>query len=1013
MDRLCLDFETRSVVPFGKAKGAVNAYQYARHPSTSVWCMAWAINDGEVHLWDAYGDEPFPDDVVYALREGLIFQAFNAGFEWNIWNGLLVRRYGLPPLPFEQMDCTAARAAVMALPRSLEGAGAAMGLAIQKDDKGSRLMKQMAKPRKPRKGEDPDAILWWDDDERRQRLGEYCIRDVETERALGKVVLPLTKEEREVWLLDHKTNNHGVMVDVEFTRKARKVMAVVEQRYCERLATLTDFSVSAPTEIANMRSWLADIGVETDSLDKGSVIKLLDDPEIPEDAREVLSIRQAAGKSSVAKLVRFEGLTSPDGRMRNNFLYHGANTGRLAGMGAQLQNLPSRGGLGWKDAEAVINLVLETEDPEWAADRIELLHGEVPTAMSSCLRGVIQAPPGKQLFVADYSNIEGRVAAWLGNEAWKLQAFRAFDAGVGPDLYKVTAGGILGKSPEQVDGTERNIMGKVPELALGFGGGVGAFQSMAKNFNVQMADYWDIIQASLDEVFVQKAFDNWDRFGKKSGLDQPEWLASEAVKVGWRARHQGIVRSWYDAEDTARKALKTPGKWFKFADGKCAHGAQEYGGVMFLISRLPSGRRTYRAHARLKPVTKFGRATEQIEFMGVDSITRQWVRMSTYGGDLYQTCLASGTLVLTDLGWKPIESITPEDRLWDGQEWVVSEGAINNGLRRTIPLSGVRMTPDHLVLTHEGWKEASSSAGHHRAQSRLPDSGNICGLRWEEIPLAHGVCLRSGPGVSGSRTDERGEKGAHHVVRVSSLGDDSSPGHQARDVPPQRVRRLGFHARQMLSGILRKLPALRRAGHSGLRLVARQFHELLGGHGADLPGRAHVGEEGCERRLHSGELRVGDVGAAGPQPPEVHKAAERERSRDSTADGDIPEHAVLQAGPRLELGGLGEAPRLETVYDIVNCGPRNRFVVRGDNGQPIIVHNCVQAIARDIMVNGWRNVERKGFDVVLSVHDEVGAEADEDRELSEFEAEMIALPDWATGLPVSAEGYKAQRYRKD
>src|SRR5690625_2406708 len=219
-------------------------------------------------------------------------------------------------------------------------------------------------------------------------------------------------------------------------------------------------------------------------------------------------------------------------------------------MGAQLQNLPSRGGLGWKDAEAVINLVLETEDPEWAADRIELLHGEVPTAMSSCLRGVIQAPPGKQLFVADYSNIEGRVAAWLGNEAWKLQAFRAFDAGVGPDLYKVTAGGILGKSPEQVDGTERNIMGKVPELALGFGGGVGAFQSMAKNFNVQMADYWDIIQASLDEVFVQKAFDNWDRFGKKSGLDQPEWLR--------RRRSRSVGGPATRVSSAAGTTLRTP-----------------------------------------------------------------------------------------------------------------------------------------------------------------------------------------------------------------------------------------------------------------------------------------------------------------------------------------------------------------------------------------------------------------------------------------------------------------------
>src|SRR5690625_514070 len=204
MDRLCLDFETRSVVPFGKDKGAFNAYQYARHPIIIVLCMVWAINDGDVYLWDAYGDEPFPDYVVYALREGLIFQAFNAGFEWNIWNGLLVRRYGLPPLPFEQMDCTAARAAVMVLTGSIVGGGAAMGLAIHKDDKGSRLMKQMAKPRKPRKGEDPDAILWWDDDERRQRLGEYCIRDVETERALGKVVLPLTQAHRKVGLLDHR-----------------------------------------------------------------------------------------------------------------------------------------------------------------------------------------------------------------------------------------------------------------------------------------------------------------------------------------------------------------------------------------------------------------------------------------------------------------------------------------------------------------------------------------------------------------------------------------------------------------------------------------------------------------------------------------------------------------------------------------------------------------------------------------------------------------------------------------
>lgn len=666
MDEAHLDFETRSTVPFGRAKGAVTAYQYARHPTTDIWCMSWAINDDTVQLWDPWEDEPFPDELVYAIRHGLRVTAHNAGFEFQIWNNILVPRWGLAKLPIEQMDCTAARAAVMALPRSLEGAGSALGLAIQKDDEGSRLMQRMAKPRKARKGEDPDGVYWWDDKERRQRLGQYCIRDTETERELGKIVRPLSVSERQVWLLDHKTNMHGVEVDVEFARKAQRVMATVEAKYCEELDHLTAGKVGAPTEVGNLKAWLAEQAIETDSVDKGSIIRLLEDPDTPEYVKQVLHIRQEAGKSSVAKYVRFEQLTSDDSRMRENFLYHGANTGRLSGRGAQLQNLPSRGGLKWHEADQVVEIILDTKDPAWAAERVELLYGEVPTALSSCLRGTIKAPEGKALFVADYSNIEGRVAAWLGAEAWKIKAFLAYDTvlGVddtgeelraGPDLYKVTAGEILGKVPAQVDGTERNVMGKVPELALGFGGGVGAFQSMAKIYNVNMADYWDIVQRALDGKFIDKAYGNWESFGKKSGMYQPEWLASEAVKLGWRARHQGIVRCWYDAEETAKQALRRPGKWFTFAEGKCAHGAVEYGGVMFLVSRLPSGRRTYRACARLKQVTKFGRASEEIRFMGVDSVTRQWVSMGTYGGDLFQTFVQAIARDIMVNGWINVE----------------------------------------------------------------------------------------------------------------------------------------------------------------------------------------------------------------------------------------------------------------------------------------------------------------------------------------------------------------------
>lgn len=655
--RLHFDFETRSAAPFGKGKDAVTGYQYARHPSTAIWCMSWCIDDEPVQLWDPLEGEEFPEDFLHALKQGAVAVAHNAAFEWNIWNGLLVPRWGLPRLSITQMDCTAVRAAVMALPRSLEGAGSALGLDIQKDKEGARLMMQMAKPRKPRKDEDPDQTYWWDDADRRARLAAYCVRDTETERALDAVLRPLTEEERWLWLHDHKTNMRGVCVDVEFASKAKKVMEVVSRRYDERLSDLTHGAVTSVTQVAKMKPWLAEQGVETSGLDKTSVVHLLADPCVSDRAKAVLEIRQEAGKSSVAKLDRFITLTSPDGRMRENFLHHGANTGRAAGKGAQLQNLPSRGGLKWQDAEKVIDLIMSSDDPEWAADMVELIHGSVPTAISSCLRACIKAPEGKNMYVADFSNIEGRVAAWLGNEVWKILAFRAYDAGTGPDLYKVTAGQILGIEPGQVDGSQRNVMGKVPELALGFGGGVGAFQSMAKIYNVDMAEYWPTIQRALDEQFIQKAWSNWDSFGKSSGIYQNEWLASEAVKVAWRSRHPGIVRCWYDAEQCAVNALKNPGQWFEFAGGKCAFGVTNIGGVPFLISRLPNGRKLYRANARLKSTTKFGRAADQITFMGVDSITKQYVRMSTYGGDLFQTFVQAIARDLMMNGWLKVEEV--------------------------------------------------------------------------------------------------------------------------------------------------------------------------------------------------------------------------------------------------------------------------------------------------------------------------------------------------------------------
>lgn len=220
----------------------------------------------------------------------------------------------------------------------------------------------------------------------------------------------------------------------------------------------------------------------------------------------------------------------------------------------------------------------------------------------------------------------------------------------------MTAGQILGIGPGDVDDSQRNVMGKVPELALGFGGGVGAFQSMAKIYNVDMADYWPTIQRALDGQFIDRAWANWDKFGRSSGIEQSEWLASESVKVAWRSRHPGIVRCWWDAEEAAINALRNPGQWYKFAGDRCAFGATEIGGIPFLISKLPNGRKLYRANAKLRPAKKFGKVSEQITFMGVDSMTKQWVRMHTYGGDLFQSFVQAIARDLMMNGWVNVEA---------------------------------------------------------------------------------------------------------------------------------------------------------------------------------------------------------------------------------------------------------------------------------------------------------------------------------------------------------------------
>lgn len=673
-EKIHLDVESRSTLPFGNKTG-VTTYQYSRHHTTDLLLASFKIGTDPIERWRR--GQPFPKRLREAVGDGLKLCAHNFAFEWAMWNNIWVPRLGAPVLPFSQGDCTAVRASVCALPRSLAGACDALGLSIRKDEEGKKVMLKMAKPRKARKDEDPDSIWWWDTPELMDRLHDYCDIDVEVEYALDQVLPELSEDEWHLWQMDHRTNQRGVLLDMPFIKKAKRLMAVSERIYNQELSDLTDGEARAVTQTAQMRSWVNDNSdLALPSFDKTVVENALKDPDIPDDVRRVLQIRQEAGKSSVAKYDKYEFLSYLDNVMRENFLHHGANTGRSAGKGAQLQNLPSRGGLKWYEAVEVIKMVMETDDPVWAFQRIEMIYGHVPEALSSCLRLCIVARPGKKLYVADFSNIEGRVAAWLGDEEWKLNAFRLFDTPeldengqkipdpdtdfkrAGPDLYKVTAGMITGVPVDKITKVIRNILGKVPELSLGFGGGSGALTGMADTFNINIADYWDSIREAVEQKFIDRAFENWNTFGKRSGSDQDSWVAGEVIKLAWRARHPGIVKCWRDCEDTAvaaiqdaekryarwREELKTdpsaqlkPGKWKKLMRGRCAFGAKEINGKMFLLARLPNGRILYKADVSLKLVKKFGRMVNEIRFWTVDGVTKKWVRTTTYGGDLFQS----------------------------------------------------------------------------------------------------------------------------------------------------------------------------------------------------------------------------------------------------------------------------------------------------------------------------------------------------------------------------------------
>lgn len=585
-------------------------------------CAAFAFGDGPVFVWtphDSERNEAYELDIFAHVAAGGTVVAHNAAFEWAIWNYVCVPKYGWPPLRIEQMRCTMAQAYAMALPGALEKVAPALGVEQRKDMAGARVMMQLAKPRgfatkhPSAPGEVP--IFWTPADapEKFEQLYSYCKTDVVVEREADRRMMRLSPAEQRLWVLDQVINQRGIQVDRESIDAAIALVESEKARLNAEMLRATGGVVGSCTEVQLLVKWIRTQGVEIKGLAKADVLDALKVEDMPPAVRRALLLRQEAAKSSTAKLAAMKQRASADGRVRGTKQYHGASTGRWAGRGAQTDNYPRpRPGIA---PEHVIDMIDHLHDRAY----LDMMYGPVMDALTDMLRGMITAGPGRELVASDFSAIEARVLAWLAGEEKVLDIFRTHGK-----IYEHAASGIYHVPLEAVTKAQRQI-GKVAVLALGYGGGVGAFQSMARVYGVKVADE-----------------------------------EAEAIKVAWRAEHKKITYYWHDLESAAVNAMAF--------DCVCKAGAAGRQVAFkrngsFLWCRLPSGRVLCYPYPRMDSSHTFihvetgqrrvlsGTALAQagapgekwrrerssdrvLWFWTVNGTTNKWEETSTYGGSL-------------------------------------------------------------------------------------------------------------------------------------------------------------------------------------------------------------------------------------------------------------------------------------------------------------------------------------------------------------------------------------------
>ncbi|MFY7925539.1 MAG: hypothetical protein ACOVN5_06990 [Aquidulcibacter sp.] len=1030
MIKVSVDFETRGPVDLKKH----GSFVYFEHPQTEVLMAAYKINDCPVQMWTFDGREP--RDLCLAIEAGATIAAWNASFE-ALGFDLLADRYGWPRPRLEQYLDTQAAACAMSLPRALGDAAAALGLEVQKDKEGQRLIRKFSLPKRDGTFNDPLAP---ENAEDWQKFQDYCKRDVEVEEAISRRIVPLSEAEQRLWTLNLKINRRGIRIDRKSAQSAIVIAEKAKSALDREMRVVTGGYVGKCSEPGKLVEWVQRQGVELNSAAKAEITELLEYDDIPANVRAALELRQEAAKTSVSKLNAMLAMSNADGRVRGTSMYHAAGTGRFQSQGVNFGNLPRPRKI-YEDAHLDTQRLFENfrrEDP----DLLKFLYGDdlgrPLHLISDAIRGFIWAAPGHELIQADYSNIEGNVISWSANEVWKLQAIRELiDDPSLPDMYRRTAAAILGLTTDEVTKKHwaRQAVGKPAELAC-FGrdtkvltnNGIKSIVAVLPTDllwdGVEWVCHGGVVAKGARPVVVVDGIEvtpdhliltgqNWTPARKlatrKSTLRQA--LATGSASLQSLAARTALPGGC----DTSRFSALAVRSLTMSSLAICAAGnlraarsalAQRLAYLGKIIGATTTSFLTTSTERgcsiAYRPASQDARTQKPLTTQTMAGAAFVFIGAAT-GGLSYPTLSAcrGGTNPLSN--WTALTLTEAMSQATSALLRVAKTLRIKDG---PVPCRGVSYR----------WSGKSSTsvnvfdivnAGPRNRFTIFSDSGALvvhnCSYGGGVPAFAMfarngGVSLEKiAPAIMAEADEERLEKARKRYEGQAKRGLSGTKDLSQDAWVACEVIKLGWRAQN--SAIAQSW--------RDLETAVREAVENPGTITEAAKVRYIVAKGFLWAQLPSGRCLA--YGA----PRLKAQVWAKVRLPDGTwSDSEVMERDAAEAGER--RGTVKIEGNTSDKVTALGVNSVTRKWERSGLYGGLLAENNTQGIARDVLVNGMEKAESAGYPIIATVYDEIIAEVPRGYGyLAAFENLICELPAWAEGLPLTAGGWRGKRYRKD